>query len=901
MSSALGSNPHPASSAEGGDARVTRETETHRKMKLKVHYSFDEGDKNKCLARWPHLISTPVVQVDRDLLVGAVEFRTCILSIITGSPELVARLGPDYSVYAYDYSEPDIPLVGCGMLSWAILDKGSSPSCRMMVTGRISSNPFSFPSNTNHDIREALEVKIRLQKVETFTQEQFINSVHTYQAVSRMLPGDFDASAWSNFLNTNPRALTAALPVPQTQQNPQKLSAPPPPPTISEPARESQQLEWNKESSISSSEDVSEPPKKKQRTRAPKPKKKKIETVAPAIPTISTSLEENSQATVEDQSQSQAMVPHQIPAVQQPSINREQPSLSRQSSIATDIATVPPEISPSPQCTGPMASSPPTQPDLPENVMPSPAPTSPVLPALPPPPSTRINGKTLETLYEEQEHEHDQGTATQGVKEEPQPDLPQPTGLLLPQPLLEVPSAQPLAPAKATKKTKRPAPTAKKALAPSSDVGIPSSEIGEETDAATRAVEKTKTVAKSRTAAHMKSRIETQLMEALRRGEMPKYCKNCGAIETGVWRRVKPPKSGSEEEEEKEDNKVKGNYRKEKEKELLLCNACGLWFLSHKTMRPQALWESSKEEKKATNSRKRKKSTVTGPTPPASVAGLQSSEVNPEPIILDGAVPAPPVWTATNVSSPLLGSATSPIDLDAEIDGMPSPKRRLFPEAGKSSPAAPVGHPMPKRGDGKENESPTTNEAPVTPTKRNTSITAAYHLLRTPMKSASKLTGSPLSNRRTPATPERRLIKSPLARKSLSPVAGLIEKLLAEDPSVLADLGGLENLDNLDMPFDLDDEFLNTDYTMPSSPLPSSPPIGFGAYNAGDWSDFLPGSPDLGLFDKDFGAGGASGLGAMGSGGANGTSGAQGNGMMVDLSAFIDENSGPAAQETEGA
>jgi hypothetical protein len=51
---------------------------------VKVSYSFDEGNKSNCLARWPHLVNTPVVQVDRDLLVGAVEFKTCILCIIAG-------------------------------------------------------------------------------------------------------------------------------------------------------------------------------------------------------------------------------------------------------------------------------------------------------------------------------------------------------------------------------------------------------------------------------------------------------------------------------------------------------------------------------------------------------------------------------------------------------------------------------------------------------------------------------------------------------------------------------------------------------------------------------------------------------------------------------------------------
>ena len=54
---------------------------------VKVSYAFDDNDKSNCLARWPHLIQTPVVELDKETLVGAVEFRTCILSMIS------ARLG----------------------------------------------------------------------------------------------------------------------------------------------------------------------------------------------------------------------------------------------------------------------------------------------------------------------------------------------------------------------------------------------------------------------------------------------------------------------------------------------------------------------------------------------------------------------------------------------------------------------------------------------------------------------------------------------------------------------------------------------------------------------------------------------------------------------------------------
>lgn len=56
-------------------------------MIVKVAYTFDDESKSNCLARYPHLVHSRVVQVDMDLLVGAVEFKTCILSMISSRLE----------------------------------------------------------------------------------------------------------------------------------------------------------------------------------------------------------------------------------------------------------------------------------------------------------------------------------------------------------------------------------------------------------------------------------------------------------------------------------------------------------------------------------------------------------------------------------------------------------------------------------------------------------------------------------------------------------------------------------------------------------------------------------------------------------------------------------------------
>jgi hypothetical protein len=61
------------------------------------------------------------------------------------SPELVAKLGHDYTVYAYDFSEYETPLVGQGMLSWILASASSTPNApadesQTMVTGRVCQN-----------------------------------------------------------------------------------------------------------------------------------------------------------------------------------------------------------------------------------------------------------------------------------------------------------------------------------------------------------------------------------------------------------------------------------------------------------------------------------------------------------------------------------------------------------------------------------------------------------------------------------------------------------------------------------------------------------------------------------------------------------------------------------------
>ncbi|KAL8914212.1 MAG: hypothetical protein Q9171_001083 [Xanthocarpia ochracea] len=150
--------------------------------------------------------------LDENTQIGVIELKTCIQAIVAASPELVAKLGQDYTVYAYDYSEYDTPLVGQGMLSWVLASSSSTPAApahqsKTIVTGRVCKNIMGlFSSNT----QETLEVKLRLVPVPTCLQSEYIESMKSYRDLSRVMPEGFDAQAWTTFLQANPSILQLA-------------------------------------------------------------------------------------------------------------------------------------------------------------------------------------------------------------------------------------------------------------------------------------------------------------------------------------------------------------------------------------------------------------------------------------------------------------------------------------------------------------------------------------------------------------------------------------------------------------------------------------------------------------------------------------------------------------------
>ncbi|KAI8943310.1 hypothetical protein NX059_001330 [Plenodomus lindquistii] len=181
-----------------------------------VLYTFDDQNKSNCLARLPNALDVPVVSLDENTQVGVIELKTCIQAIVGASPELVAKLGHDYTVYAYDFSEYETPLVGQGMLSWILASASTTPNApaqdsQTMVTGRVCKNILGIFSN---GVKETLEVKLKLVPVPTCMQKEYVENMERYHSLSQLMPEGFDYSQWSDFLKENPTLGQLAQPTP---------------------------------------------------------------------------------------------------------------------------------------------------------------------------------------------------------------------------------------------------------------------------------------------------------------------------------------------------------------------------------------------------------------------------------------------------------------------------------------------------------------------------------------------------------------------------------------------------------------------------------------------------------------------------------------------------------------
>lgn len=123
------------------------------------------------------------------------------------SPELVGKLsGHDYTVYAYDFSEYETPLVGQGMLSWVLASSSPTPNApatesKTMITGRVCKNIMGLFSKGP---KETLEVKLKLVPVPTCLQSEYVESMEKYRNLSMVLPPGMDVAGWNAFLKEHP-------------------------------------------------------------------------------------------------------------------------------------------------------------------------------------------------------------------------------------------------------------------------------------------------------------------------------------------------------------------------------------------------------------------------------------------------------------------------------------------------------------------------------------------------------------------------------------------------------------------------------------------------------------------------------------------------------------------------
>ncbi|KAG6008062.1 hypothetical protein E4U21_005075 [Claviceps maximensis] len=187
-----------------------------RPMGLKVHYTFDKDGKINCLARFPHTLQIQTVPIDETTLIGIIDLRPCIHAVMECSPELAGQES-DYTIYALDFSEPDTPLVGQGMLSWALesMRNDSIIHPPKMVTGRVAKNLLGVFGGGN---RETLEVRLRLSM--TARSNPQIHHHGSDMAQNRpvdnvMTPAG--TAEWNSFMQSNPH-------IGQTQPPPSNVS-----------------------------------------------------------------------------------------------------------------------------------------------------------------------------------------------------------------------------------------------------------------------------------------------------------------------------------------------------------------------------------------------------------------------------------------------------------------------------------------------------------------------------------------------------------------------------------------------------------------------------------------------------------------------------------------------------
>ncbi|KAI0517634.1 hypothetical protein F5B22DRAFT_654844 [Xylaria bambusicola] len=174
-----------------------------RPMNLKVHYTFDKENQERCLARWPHTLHIQSVPVDGQTI-GVIDLGLCLQAIAQCSPELAGDEEKDYSIYAVDYSEPDTPLVGQGLLSRGLCQP-AEPQEPKLVTGRVTKNLLAIFGG---GIKETLEVRLKLTAISKLPRNEPMSRPHSAAAPIPNLMASSSALSdngeWGSFVQSHP-------------------------------------------------------------------------------------------------------------------------------------------------------------------------------------------------------------------------------------------------------------------------------------------------------------------------------------------------------------------------------------------------------------------------------------------------------------------------------------------------------------------------------------------------------------------------------------------------------------------------------------------------------------------------------------------------------------------------
>ncbi|KAI0546295.1 hypothetical protein F4679DRAFT_575521 [Xylaria curta] len=174
-----------------------------RPMGLKVHYTFDKDNQERCLARWPHILHIQTIPMDGQTI-GVIDLGLCLQAVSQCSPELAGDEERDYAIYAFDYSEPDTPLVGQGLLSRG-LSQGPESREPKLITGRVTKNLLAIFGN---GIKETLEVKLKLTAISKIPRNDPLSRPQSAMAQPPNLATSSsalsDSGEWGSFVQSHP-------------------------------------------------------------------------------------------------------------------------------------------------------------------------------------------------------------------------------------------------------------------------------------------------------------------------------------------------------------------------------------------------------------------------------------------------------------------------------------------------------------------------------------------------------------------------------------------------------------------------------------------------------------------------------------------------------------------------